>query len=276
MKSSGFTGIAKELYVKWSSDRVSLLAGALAYNCLFALAPLLLILISAVRLLLGPKASRGQIAEALASYVGNENAKTLQNMIQVLHHQWGHGAAASTLCVLTLILAIYGLFSALRGGLNTIWQVHPASDSLGQMVKTGIFWILLLLCWTLILLASMAFSSVLNVYCQRTNVGDFIFPALKIIADVFVFFLLTAVIFKFIPAAKVRWADIWLGSLVTAVLFVAGEFAINIYLNRVALSSAYAAASSVIILLLWIYYSAQILFLGAEFTHICAARRKAK
>jgi len=252
------------------------LAAALAYNTIFSLPPLLLIIISAAGAIWGEEAITGQLDNQLQGFLGKESAQDLQTMIQNVNKS-GSGGIASAVGIGTLIFGATTFFITLQDSLNTIWniKVNPKNGIL-QMAKDRFLSFGLILSVALLLLVSLVISTALSFF------GGYLERLLPDIAVIFLYILnfvvslgiitcLFALIYKYLPDAIIRWKDVWVGSFLTALLFVLGKFLIGLYMGKSDPGSAYGAAGSVIIILVWIYYSSLILFFGSEFTQQYAA-----
>lgn len=272
--------VAKELvmetFSEWSKDKASRLAAALSYYTVFSVAPLLVIAIAVAGLVFGKQAATDQLASQIRGLVGQEGAQMILTLLQNAGKP-GSGIIAASLGLATLLLGASGVFGQLQDSLNTIWEVKPkAGRGLKGMLRDRFLSFSMVLVIGFLLLVTLVISAVL------AGVGKFLSDSLPIPSSVMqsvnfaisfaVTTLLFALIFKVLPDAYVRWRDVWVGAAVTALLFSLGRFLIGLYLGRSSVSSPYGAAGSLVILLLWVYYSSQILFLGAEFTQVYANR----
>ena len=264
----------KETAVNFGRDNGSMLAASLAYYTIFAIAPLLVIAVAVAGFVFGDAAAEGQIVEAIEGSVGREGAVLIQNLI-ASSSESNAGLIATIISTAILILASSNLFTRLQKALNIIWGVAPPLDLgiLGFLKK----WVLsfgMVLVIGFILLLSIISSTVL------TTLGGFItdlfpvvgpfLPRLELLLSFLILIVLFSLIFKVLPDATVAWRDVLVGGLVTAVLFSIGKILIGYYLSFSGENATYQAAGSIVILLLWVYYSSQILFFGAEFTQTYA------
>ena len=268
--------LLKEIFSEWSEDKAARLAAALAYYITFSLAPLLLIVIAIVGLLFGEEAVQGRVVEQIQGLVGPDGAQLVQTMLQSTR-QSGSNIAATLIGIVTLLLGATGVFVQLQDALNTIWEVapKPGRGVLG-MVKDRLLSFTMLLGIGFLLLVSLAVSA--GLAALSSFLGDLL-PGLFEVAKVLDFVislgvitLLFAMIYKFLPDVKIRWGDVWVGAAVTSLLFTVGKFLIGLYLGYSSTASVYGAAGSLAVLLIWIYYTAQIVLLGAEFTQVYAKR----
>ncbi len=267
----GPAAFAKAVYGSWIEDRAPKMAAALAYYTAFAVAPLLLIAVAVAGLLFGREAAQGELVRQLASLIGQDGAELLQGLLQ---RAWRPrtGVLATLLGVAALLLASSGVFAELQDSLNTVWKVRkkPGRGILGT-VKDRFLSFSMVLGTGFLLLVSLILSSALEAVAPRLPSGG-LWRLLHDVLSLTVISLLFASIFKLLPDARTRWKDAWIGGGLTALLFTAGKLGIGLYLGRSTFGSAYGAAGSFVVFLLWVNYSAQILFLGAEFTKAWADR----
>jgi membrane protein len=275
MNQTSAVQLMKETFSEWSEDKVPRLAAALAYYTAFALAPLLLIAISVAGLVFGREAATNQIGQQLSGLLGPSAAESVNTMVAAAGANQGGGILASIIGVATLLFAASGVFGELQDSLNTIWEVQPKPDQgLLATVKQRFFSFAMVLGVGFLLLVSLVLSAALSAL-GGVVAGDqadqsLIWKAINFVVSFGVTTLLFALIYKVLPDVKIQWRDVWIGALVTALLFTLGKAAIGWYLGRPGTTSTYGAAGSFVALLLWVYYSAQILFFGAEFTQVYA------
>ncbi|HYN87506.1 MAG TPA: YihY/virulence factor BrkB family protein [Ardenticatenaceae bacterium] len=267
--------LLKETFTDWSEDKASRLAAALAYYTIFALSPLLIIVIGIASVFLGEEAARGQIVGQIGGLVGEESGEAIQEMIAA--RQESTGLAATVIGIVTLILGASGVFGQLQDALNTIWEVapKPGRGILG-MVKDRFISFTMVLGIAFLLLVSLVVSAGLGAlgtfFGNLLPLPEFVLQALNFVISFGVITLLFAMIYKVLPDVDIAWRDVWVGAAITALLFTIGKFAIGLYLGKSSVSSSFGAAGALIVILVWIYYSAQLLFLGAEFTQVYARR----
>jgi membrane protein len=256
------------------------MGAALAYYAVFSLAPLLVIVIAIAGLAFGEAAAQGQIVERIQGVVGPDGARTIQTM---LANAWNptSGIVATALSLTVLVLAACGLVTELKDSLNTIWGATPPSGRglVGPFIDYGlslaiVLGIGFLLMVSFILSAALAamvafFADMLPGRAYTAHA----LQALNLLLSVGVVALLFASIYKLLPDVAVPWRVAGVGGLVTAVLFTVGQYVVALYLATRSVASPYGAAGSLVVVLVWVYYSAQILFLGAEFTQVYARRR---
>jgi len=275
MNETSTVQLVKETFSEWSEDKVPRLAAALAYYTAFALAPLLLIAIAVAGLVFGREAVTNQIGQQLAGLLGPTAADAVNMMVKAAGENQGGGIIASIIGVATLLFAASGVFGELQDTLNTIWEVQPKpNQGMVATIKQRFFSFAMVLGVGFLLLVSLALSAALGAV-GGIVAGDqadqsLVWKAINFVVSFGVTTLLFALIYKVLPDVKIQWRDVWIGALVTALLFTLGKAAIGWYLGRPGTTSTYGAAGSFVALLLWVYYSAQILFFGAEFTQVYA------
>ena len=263
----------------WWDDDAIRLGASLAYYTLFALAPILLVATAVAGIVFGAEAARGQIVGQLDQLVGPDGARAVQSLLEGASHRRA-GMLASVLGGITFLVAATGAFLELQAALNTIWRVKPNPRanvrgfvldrlrSFGLVVAIGF-----LLMVSLAVTASLAaFNAWL---AHRSPSIPLAWSGVNVLASVVVTTALFALLYRFLPDVRLRWRDVTTGAFVTAILFTIGQQLIGLYLGQSSVSSSYGAAGSVMILLLWVYYSCQILLFGAEFTRVYAQRHGA-
>jgi membrane protein len=271
-----FFKVLKQTVTNFGSDKAPMLAAALAYYAIFALVPLLLIIIIVAGLILGEAAAQGELIGRISDFVGPSSAKFINSALANMHKS-GSGFV-TLISIATALFAGSGLLVNLRNTLNIIWDSRPPPAknlrrNIWRLIETRLIAFAFIVLAILILLLSLLSSAAVSFI--SSHVPSFTGSALALRAlELAVFFALIAVllafIYKYLPAANVRWGDVWLGAAVTSFLFAVGKYAIGLYLGHTSVSSTYGAAGSLVVLLLWVYYSAQILLIGAEFTHAYA------
>ena len=263
---------------EWQEDRAPRLAAALAYYTTFSLAPLLILIIAVAGLVGGQQAAQSQVMAQIQDLLGPQGSAFIQGMIESAS-QPSTGIAATLIGVVTLLFGALGVFGELQNSLDMIWDVKPKpARNLWDGIKR--FFLGRLLSFTMVLgigfllLASLVISAALSALAQFLSttlpLADLWLQLINFFSSFIVITLLFAMIFKFLPEAEIAWKDVWLGAAVTSLLFTLGKLLIGLYLGRSRVGSIFGAAGSLAILLIWIYYSAQILFFGAEFTQVYA------
>lgn len=268
--------LLRQTIADWNEDKVPRLGAALAFYTALSIAPLLVLSLRIAAMFFGVDAAQNEIESQIDSMVGEKGAEAVQVMLEDANKPQS-GAIAMVLSIFTLLFGASGVFGQLQDSLNTIWEVAPKPGRgilgivrdrfLSMAMVMGVAFLLLV---SLIISASLSF---LGAYAFRWP-DDWQIAAQIVnqLVSLAVITGLFAMMFKYLPDAKIAWQDVWLGALITAVLFTVGKFAIGLYLGRSAWASSYGVAGSLIVLLVWVYYSAQIVFFGAEFTQVYANR----
>jgi membrane protein len=269
--------ILKETFSEWMEDQAPTLGAALAYYTVFSLAPLLIISISIAGLFFGKEAAQGQIFDQLRGLLGDESGRAMQVMVQNASAEPATGFVATLVGFLILLFGASGAFGQLQMSLNAIWGVQPKPGrGILGIIQDRILSFGFILVVGFLLLVSLVLTAVIAFVGHRF--GDMV-PGMEALAQILnsifslaVITLLFAMMFKFLPDARIAWHDVWIGGFITAALFTVGKLALGLYLGTSGVASSYGAAGSLIVLLLWVYYSSQIVFFGAEFTQVYANR----
>jgi membrane protein len=266
-------------FQEWLEDKAQRLGAALAYYAVFSLAPLLVIVVAITdRIYHGN--SLDEIHYQVAGIIGINAADAVVATMRTLQSTH-HTGAATTASIIVILIGATGAFGSLQDAMNTIWEVTPKPRHfILDLLRTRLVSFIMVFCFCLLLILSVAASASLAVasryfgglYPNTTTLWRFADYALSLILTTLVF----ATLYKVLPDVRLHWSDVSIGAVATAVLFELGRIPLALYLNHSTLSSAYGAAGSFMVLLAWIYYSAQILFLGAEFTQVYAKRRGAR
>jgi membrane protein len=259
----------------WMTHRASSTGAALAFYTIFSLAPVLIISIAIAGFFFGQAAARGEIVDQIHDLVGPQGAQLVQSVLQNASRPEA-GLVATIFSIVTLILGANTALAELKAGLDQIWDVPPERRTgFWYAVRTRLLSVGLILVLGFLMLVSLAISAALAALEKLSRGEMFINTALGWVNSLFAFVLVAALfgtIYKVLPSVKIAWRDVTIGSLVTALLFTAGKFAIGVYLGNSGVASTYGAAGSVVLILIWVYYSAQILLYGAEFTRAFAYR----
>ena len=268
-----WTTIIKETFDKWQADEAPRLGASLAYYAIFSMAPLLVIVIAIVGFVYSGN-TVGDIQSQMESMVGPAPAKTIAEAIHNVN-TFGHGIIATIISVIVLMLGAAGVFSELHSTMNKIWKAPPKNypavigllkDKFASFAM--VFGVAFLLLISMIISAVLSaiikyFSHLLPIGAPLWNLGD-------LAISLCVVTLLFAALFRYVPDTRVEWHDVWVGAIATALLFDLGKFGIGLYLGRSGIGSTFGAAGSIVVILTWVYYSSQLVFLGAEFTYVCA------
>lgn len=269
----------KQSFTEWSNDKAPLLSAALAYFALFSIAPLLLIAIAIAGLFFGQEATESRVTGTIAEMVGPEGAKAITGMVQAASEKTGQGVVGLVGGFLALLLGASGVFAHLKEVLNSIWSVEaPPKKGILAAVWQKIWSFGMVLSIGFVLLVSLLLSSAISLIgaqlSQVLPMPEWIWHLIQLAVSFLVITGLFAAMFKYIPDAEIEWRDVWYGAAFTSLLFVVGKFLIGLYLGRGAVASSYGAAGSVIIILLWLYYSSMIVLFGGEFTEVHARTRQ--
>ncbi len=268
--------LLREVVAQWQRDRALAQGAALAYYTLFSMAPLLVLVIALAGLALGRSAAEGELVDRIAGLVGPESARLLSGMIgQVSRPRSGVLATAASL--LTMVFGATGVFAQLQASLNDIFRApRPARTGVRGFVRQRVAAFAMILGVGALLFVSLVLSAAVAAVRGFVTVHlpllGRLLPLLDVALSLAVVSALFALVYKVLPDVHLRWRDVWLGAGVTAVLFTIGKSLIALYLGRVVRTSVYGAAGSLVLLLLWVYYSSQILFFGAEFTEVYSRR----
>jgi membrane protein len=276
--------LLKEIFREWREDGAPRLAAALAYYTTFSLAPLLVLIIAIAGLVGGHEAAQSQVMAQVEDLLGTKGREFIQGMIQSASRP-STGVTATIIGAVTLLFGALGVFGELQNSLNTIWEVKPKPakgflDGIKRFVVNRLLSFTMVLGIGFLLLASLVISAALSALGEyigtRWPFADFWLELTNFLISFVVITFLFAMIFKFLPEINIPWKDVWLGAAVTSALFSLGKFLIGFYLGRSEVGNIFGAAGSLAILLIWIYYSAQVLFFGAEFTQVYANKYGSK
>lgn len=262
---------------EWLDDNAAQHAAALAFYTMFSLAPLVVIMVAIAGLVFGDTAARGELHGQVQQYLGTAGAQTLEDVLSHADRE-GSGTAAGLVGLGALLLGASGVFTQLRASMDVMFDVPPAPDAPWYAFAFN-----RLLAFTMVLgtgfllLVSLVVSAVVSALVtwtgNFTGLTAWLIMAANLLVGAAVTAVLFAAIFRYVPSRRYPWAAVWWGALLTTVLFTLGRMLLGWYLGSGSVGSAYGAAGSLVIVLAWVYYSAQILFLGAEFTQVYATAR---
>lgn len=274
--AKSYGSLFKDAFFAWNEDNATRMGAALAYYTLFSLAPLLIIAIAIAGLFFGQDAAQGQIVGQIEGMVGQQGAQAIQSLLENVNKP-NAGTTATIISFIVLFFGASGVLVELRAALCTIWQVAPAQESgFLTLVWDRIFAFGVVLGIGLLLLSLLIVSAALAALSKFLNhlipIPVFLLQIADFVISFGVITLLFAMIYKVLPNSRTAWSDVWIGAAVASLLFTIGKILIGLYLGRSGIASTYGAAGSLVILLIWIYYSAQILYFGAEFTRVYAQR----
>jgi len=270
--------LVRQTYKEWKSDHASQLAAALAYYTVFSLAPLLVIAMAVAGFFWEQSAVEEQVLTQIRGLVGADGADFIADLIRNASNP-AEGFLATIFGIVTLLVGALGVFIELQNALNIIWNVQERKtkgflDTIKEIAIDRFLSFAMILVIGFLLLVSLLLSAILTAAQQMfTNVfaaPEFVLEIINFIVSIGAITLLFALIYKFLPDVEISWGDVWMGAFVTSILFTLGKTAIGIYLGNSVITSSFGAAGALVVILVWIYYSAQILFFGAEFTQVYA------
>jgi membrane protein len=272
----------KETGQEWGEDRLSRVAAALAYYTIFALPPLLVIAIAVAGFVIGRQDVQQRVIAQVQGIIGQAGAQAVAAMIQGAQNSSG-GVLATVLSAVLLLFSATGVFVQLQGAFDTVWDIPPSEQGgFPNTVLTRLKAVTMVIGVGLLLLISMLLSAALSAVAvfaaHYLPASNWVMQVINYFVSFVIIVPLFALVFRTFPDTDVQWRDVWIGSAITALLFILGQLGIGLYLGRSAVTSTYGAAGSLAVILLWVYYSAQIVLLGAEFTQVYAkhfgSRRK--
>lgn len=267
----GIFGVLKTAIAGFSEHNVTKLSGSLAYYTVFSMAPLLVVIISLCAFFLGQEAAEGQIYQQLSGFMGKETALQLQEIVKKAA-VGDKSSIALIIGTVTLLVGATTVFADIQDSINMIWGIKPKPKrGWLKLLQNRFLSFSVIISLGFLLLVSLLLTSVLDGFSRQlearfSEVSVIVFYILNQVLTLVVIASIFGVIFKVLPDAEIKWRDIGLGSIVTALLFMLGKFAISIYIGQSDVGSTYGAGGSLVILLLWTYYSSIILYFGAEFT----------
>lgn len=276
-----FYHLARRSIEAWFDDYAASMGAAIAYYTVFSIAPLLIIVIAVAGAVFGREAVEGQIAGQLASLIGVETAMGVQGLIRSASRP-ASGAIATVISFFLLLVGATSVFAELQTALDRIWRVPVAAQRAGWWVtlRARLLSFGLILGLAFLLMVSLIVSTAVAAFAKWASgmvpAAELLLQGINLVISLAISSTLFAMIYKFMPQARVAWRHVWVGAAVTAVLFEVGKIGIGLYLGKSGLTSAYAAAGSLAVLLIWVYYSAQIFLLGAEFTWVLATEHDEK
>lgn len=274
-------GLLKETFSEWNKDKASRLAAALAYYTVFSLAPLLIIVIAIAGSVFGEEAARGEIVGQIGGLVGPQGAEFIETAIENANKPNAR-SIASIISIVALLFGASGVFAELQDALNTVWEVQPKPGrGVFNIIKTRFLSFTMVLSVGFLLLVSLvlttALAALVNYFGRLLPGGiDLLWQLANFILSFVITTVLFALIYKVLPDVKIAWSDVWVGAAITSVLFSIGRYLLGQYLGNSSFGSTYGAAGSLVVILAWVYYAAQILFFGAEFTQVYTRRYGSK
>ncbi len=268
--------LSRDAAVSWVDDYAPSMGAALAFYTLFSIAPLLLIVISVAGLVFGEQAARGEIFGQLATLVGVDSASTVESLLQGLNRPQA-GVLGTLVGLLALLVGATTVFAELQDAMDRIWRAPTRpKGGLWRLLRARLLSLGLVLGIGFLLIVSLIVSAALAAlgkwWAPWFNEFETVAQTLNLGLSFVLITAMFAMIYKWIPRVRVAWRDVWIGAALTAVLFTLGKTLIGLYIGRSGVASPFGAAASLVVLLLWVYYSAQIFLLGAEFTWVYAQR----
>ena len=266
--------LVKQAVSSWSDDYAPSMGAAIAYYTVFSIAPLLLIVISVAGLVFGQEAARGEIVAQLGGLMGADAAKAIEGLI-VSVSKPGKGVLSSIVGVVVLLVGATTVFGELQDALDRIWRAPArAKSGLWGLVRARVLSFGLILAVGFLLIASLVVSAGLSAlgkwWAPLFGGWEVLLQVVNFAVSFGLITVIFALIYKIMPRVRVAWHDVWIGSAVTALLFTIGKFLIGLYIGKSSVASGFGAAGSLVVILVWVYYSAQIFLLGAEFTWVYA------
>ena len=280
-QNGGVMQLLKDTFKGFSEDDAPTMAAALSYYTVFSLPPLLVLLLTLLGAVLDPQDIQGTIEAQMREAMGAQGANQVHTILANADRPGSGGLVATILSVVALMIGATGVFSQLQAALNKAWGVapDPAKGGIKNMLAKRVFGIGMVLGLAFILLVSLVVSAMLSAFGEElgrflpSGLSAPVLQAINFVGSLAVIAVLFGAIFKVLPDAEIAWRDVAVGAVVTALLFVAGKFALGLYLGRSNPGEAFGAAGALALMLVWIYYSSMIVLLGAEFTQAWAERR---
>jgi membrane protein len=272
--------LLKETYKKWSEHQAPRLGASVAFYSLLSFAPLLVLIAAVAALVFDRTTAQNAMIDQARQMIGDRGAETVKSLLMNAQKP-SSGILASVIAFITLLFGASGVFSELRDALNTIWDAQPDQTSgFMAMVKQKLFSFGMVLSVGFLLLVLLILSAGLAVagkfFGQMLPLPEAVFQAINFVVSFAVITILFALLFRYVPNRRIEWSDVWVGAIGTALLFTIGKFLLGLYLGKASVGSAYGAAGSLVAVIVWVYYSAQIFFFGAEFTRVHADAHAAK
>lgn len=275
MQFKRFFSLAKKAVEAWLDDYASSMGAAIAFYTVFSLAPLVIIVLAVAGFFWGHDAVQGQLFGQLNGLVGADGAGAIQGVVESAS-QPAEGITATVISVVMLAVGATTVFAELQSALDRIWEVPETEKKSGiwNMIRSRLLSFGLVLGLAFLLLVSLVVSAGLAAFGTWTSGlmpgWEFVLQVINLVISFVILTVLFAMIYKFMPQAKVAWRDVWVGAAVTSLLFDVGKLLIGLYVGKASVASSYAAAGSLVVVLIWVYYAAQVFLLGAEFTWVYA------
>lgn len=269
-----FLSLFRQSFDLWNKHNVPRLGAALAFYTIVSISPLVILAVAIASLVFSKSAAQSHLLDQVQGLVGWQGRQSVQTVL-VFGQKTFTGIFSTIIGLITLLLGASGVFAELRGALNTIWEVEPpATSGLRSLVREKFFSFGMVLSVGFVLLVSLVVSAILTAFSKFLSgvvpVPGLVLGSFDYLVSLFGTAVLFAFILKYVPETRVEWRDVRVGAVVTAVLFNIGKWLLALYLAKSSPGSSYGAAGSLVVLVVWVYYSAQIFFFGAEFTHVHA------
>jgi membrane protein len=276
MRLRDIGSLLKATVVEWIDDNAARVAASLAFYTLLSMAPLVILSIAIAGVALGEDSARAQILHQIGSMIGPQAAGALDAVVESASKSQS-GTLSTIIGLIVLLVGASGVFGELQYALDTIWGVKPKPQrGLMGIIKDRLFSFSMVIGVAFVMMVSLVISAVLSgvgtFMSDALPGGAVLWQAVNLAVSLGVITVLFALIYKVVPDVEIRWRDVWVGSFVTAALFNVGKYALGFYLGSSTVASSYGAAGSVVALVIWVYYSSQLVFLGAEFTQVFARR----
>ena len=265
----------KQVIVEYFADNVIKYSASLAYYTTLSLAPMLVILISVSGVLFGKEAMKGEVYNQMNGLIGSEAATQIQTTMQQIHLS-KDTPMPTIISVIILIIGATGIFGEMQDSLNKIWGLKTIGRKVWwKLIVNRLLSFSIIICMGFVLMVSLILNALVAAISGKLNtvihgIGDTLIPVIDYVLSIAITLILFATIFKVLPDAKIKWKDVIVGALITAILFMLGKLGIGYYLSKSNLATVFGAAGSVIIIMIWVYYSSAILYLGAVFTKVYA------
>jgi membrane protein len=269
----------KRTYSDWDNDNAPRLGAALAFYTILSISPLVILVLAIVSLIFNRSSAQAHLLSQVRSLVGLEGASIIQSLLEA-GKRASTGMIASFMGLLTLVFGASGVFCEIRSALNLIWDVKPkAGSGIWQLFRQRIFSFGMVISIGFILLASLLASTALDAVTKFFSglipISPFVLAILDFVVSVTGIAILFGLILKYVPETKVQWSEVRVGAIATALLFTIGKILLGLYLGKATPGSPYGAAGSLVVMVIWVYYSVQIFYFGAEFTHVYACSKRA-
>ncbi len=276
-RALGIFTFIKKVILEFIDDNVMKYGASLSYYTVFSLAPMLIIIIGICGLLFGREAVQGQVYSEIKDLVGNDAALQIQDTIKNIHFTKDTPLATIT-SIIILLIGGTGIFGEIQDSLNRIWGLKvKTKKTWWKLILSRLLSFSIIISLGFVLMVSLLLNALIAIVGNRLNnivsgVGKVFIPVIDNLLTFFITTLLFAIIFKVLPDAKIKWKDVTIGAFITAILFTLGKIGIGLYLGQSNMATIYGAAGSVIIIMVWAYYSSVILYLGAEVTKVYATQ----